>query len=249
MNKRAWVIASAIGCAIGAPAGAATSQPGTAPHSNTSHSNAYGTRAGATGKEASDEANGARSELNRAVQVVKTMKTDNHLKNLLQQARGVFILTRYGRAALGVGGQGGEGVLVTRKDGHFGNPVFYNMGGVSIGPQAGITGGEVAFLLMSDRAVKQFESKGNFSINADAGLTIVAYSARGQGSAGKLSDVVVWSQTKGAYAGATVGITDVVVDHNKNRAYYAQRNVTPKQIIAGEVPNPHSNVLGSALNA
>lgn len=199
--------------------------------------------------ERREELQDAQHDIMEAVQVVQRMKADPRMSGLLQRARGVFILPDYGRGALGVGVQGGEGVLVTRKGGNFSNPVFYNMGGISIGAQAGASGGELAFLLMTDKAVQEFESGKNFSLNADAGLTIVNYSRRAQVSGGKVQDVVVWSNTKGAYAGASVALTDIVVDGQANRAYYGRDSVTPGEIIQGRVENPHNNVLGKVLGA
>lgn len=191
----------------------------------------------------------AQQEIDRAVQVVQRMKADPKMQDALQQAKGVFILPHYGRGALGVGVQGGEGVLVTRQGNKFGNPVFYNLGGVSIGAQAGGAGGPVAFLLMTDKAVQDFASGKKFSLDADAGLTIVNWSKRAQGSAGKVQDVIAWSATKGAYAGVSVGVTDVMVDKDANRAYYGRDGLQPREIVNGRVDNPRSNVLGLVLGA
>jgi len=190
---------------------------------------------------------GALGEIQEAVQVVHRMKSDRSVADLLQRARGVFILPDYGRAAVGVGVQGGQGVLETRTGSGFGNPVFYNMGGVSLGAQVGAAGGQLAFLLMTDKAVQQFRSGQKFSLNADAGLTIGDLSTRGQASGGKVEDVVVWSGTKGAYVGASVALTDVVVDQQANRAYYGRTDATPQAILSGKLDNPHNNVLGKVL--
>lgn len=138
-----------------------------------------------------DEVRQARAELDEAVQVVQRMKSDAGVTGMLRQAKGIFIMPDYGRAALGLGVQGGQGVLVMRQGDSFSNPVFYNMGGLSIGVQAGAAGGQVAMLLMTDKAVQDFRSGKNFSINADAGLNVVNYSARMQASAGKIQDVIV----------------------------------------------------------
>lgn len=194
-----------------------------------------------------------RKEIDEAVHVVQKMKSDPRLAGLLQRANAVFILPHYGRAALGIGAQGGEGVLVPRRGRDFGNPtfghpVFYKLGGISIGAQAGGAVGELALLLMTDRAVREFASDKKFSLDADMGLTIVNYSGRAQLSGGKVQDVIVWSDTEGAYAGISVGLTDVFVDREANRAYYG-REVTPSQVIGGQVDNPNNNVLGMVLGA
>jgi len=196
-----------------------------------------------------DDRHDVMQEVNNAVQVVQRMKADPRLVDELSRARGVFVLPTYGRGALGVGIQGGEGVLVTRQGSHFSNPVFYDLGGVSVGAQAGGSGGQLAFILMSDKAVAAFESSRKFSLNADAGLTIANWSRRAQASRGKVQDVIVWSDTNGAYAGASVGVTDVMLDKDANRAYYGRDGLEPRQIIDGRVDNPHSNILGRVLAA
>jgi lipid-binding SYLF domain-containing protein len=186
-------------------------------------------------------------EVDKGVQVVQHMKADPKVRRTLSQARGVFVLPAYGRGALGVGFQGGEGMLLERQGKRFSNPVFYNLGGVSVGAQAGGSGGPVVFLLMTDRAVAEFASDQKFSLNADAGLTIANWSRRAQASGGKVQDVIVWSQTKGAYVGASIGLTDVMLDTEANRAYYGRAGLSPREIIDGKAKNPHSNVLGRVL--
>lgn len=188
------------------------------------------------------------SQVDESVQVVQRMKSDPRVTDMLARAKGVFIMPDYGRGAIGVGVQGGEGLLLVRRQGQgFSNPVFYDMGGISIGAQLGASGGQVALLLMTDKAVQQFESGKKFSLNADAGLTIVNWSRRAQTSTGKLEDIVVWSNAKGAYAGLSVGVNDIMLDRDANRAYYGRTELTPQQILDGAVPNPRHNVLGMVL--
>jgi lipid-binding SYLF domain-containing protein len=98
------------------------------------------------------------------------------------------------------------------------------------------------------RAAAAYGGK-NFSLNADAGLTIGTYSARGQASGGKIQDVVIWSGAKGIYGGVSVGINDVIYDADATQAYYGKREVDPAQILDGRVQNPQSNVLGMVLAA
>lgn len=188
----------------------------------------------------------ARQQVREAVRVVREMKSDPELAQALRRAHGVFILPSYGRAAAGLGVQGGKGVLVTRDGERFGDPVFYRMAGISVGPQAGIAAGDLAFLLMTERAVQEFRSRRNLSLSADGTLTLGTWSGRGHAAAGKLQDVVAWSGTQGAYAGLSVGVHGIRVDADANHAYYG-RKATPLQILAGRVHNPHRNLLGAVL--
>jgi lipid-binding SYLF domain-containing protein len=86
-----------------------------------------------------------------ALIVVRQLESDATMRKLLQDASGVFIVPTYGRAALGIGAHGGAGVLLVKKSsGNWTNPVFYNIGGISIGAQAGAQAGSVAFVLNND---------------------------------------------------------------------------------------------------
>lgn len=190
---------------------------------------------------------GPRAQLIEATQVVRRMKADPDLLLLMKRARGLFILTDYGRAAAGIGVQGGRGVLVTRRGEDFGNPVFYNMGALTIGPQIGAAGGEAAYLLMTERAVQRFLSDRTFSLTAGAGLTFANYQARGLAATGKVSDVVVWSGAPGLYAGLNVGVSGIAPDEEANRAYYGREDATPMLILTGRIPNPHNNILAMVL--
>jgi lipid-binding SYLF domain-containing protein len=184
-------------------------------------------------------------QVNDAKAVVERMKSDPAVKDLLQKARGVFILPTYGRGAWGLGVRGGEGVMLTHSGGKWSNPVFYNMGGVSIGLQGGVEAGALAMLLMSDKAVNQFMSENNFSLNAGIGLTIVNYTAKAQADLGK-GDVIVWADTKGAFANASVGVSDIRLDEGDTKAFY-KRTATAKEILDGAVTSSQADALKQAL--
>lgn len=200
---------------------------------------------------ASGQASEARDTLQEAQQVVQQMKRDPELRQQMNRARGIFIAPNFARAAGGVGVQGGEGVLLARmNNGRWSNPVFYNMGGVSIGAQAGASAGAIAFLLMNDKALNTFKTSNNFSLNANAGLSIVDYSARAQSSIGK-GDVIAWSDTEGLFAGASIGVSDIQWDEEESRAYYgtSAAQATPQTILAGQMRRspPGAQALQRAL--
>lgn len=200
----------------------------------------------ASAPPASGPAADARETVADAAQVLREMKMDPQSAALLRRAHGILILPHYGRAALGVGLRVGQGVLVTRHGAGFSDPAFFRLGGISVGVQAGIAAGDVVYLLMSDPAVQQFRSNRSFSLAANAGLTVGSYSARRHASKGKLEDVVIWSGAHGAYAGGSLGISEVVPDTQANRAYYG-RDVRPDEILGGLVVDPHPNVLAMVL--
>lgn len=202
-----------------------------------------------TTAKAGDEYADAKSTADEAARVVQQMKADPNIRDALTRAKAVFIVPDYGRAALGVGGAGGEGVLVANNNGTWSAPAFYNVGTLTLGLAAGVEAGSVAFLIMSDKAIQGFKKENNFALSADAGLTIANWSKRGQASAGENADVIAWSGTKGLYGDLAVSVSDIMWDNDANKAYY-QKNVVANDIITGTVHDPlTSSSLKSEFSA
>ncbi|HEY0844396.1 MAG TPA: lipid-binding SYLF domain-containing protein [Noviherbaspirillum sp.] len=175
------------------------------------------------------------------------MESDPNVAKLLQKAKGVFLVPQYGRGGLGVAARGGEGVLLVNNGGKWSNPVFYNFGGLSVGAQAGVEIGSMAMLLMSQKAVDNFTQQNNFSLTADAGLTIVNYTAKAQAATGR-EDVVVWADTKGAFADVAIGMTDIYFDEDENAAFYKAK-IAAKEIVAGRVKSAAASELTQELSS
>ncbi len=195
------------------------------------------TKDAATSAYSSEEMKDAKDTVQEAARVVEQLKADQATREVLNRAKAVFIVPTYARASLGVGGAGGEGVLVANNGGNWSGPAFYNTGSINLGLEAGVEAGSLAFLVMSDKAMDGFRQENNFSLNADAGLTIVNFSKRGQISAGKGADVIVWADTKGLYGSLAVSVTDIAWDDEENRAYY-QESVDASDIINGTAKEP-----------
>jgi lipid-binding SYLF domain-containing protein len=183
-----------------------------------------------------------------AVGVVHTMSNETGMPALLGRARGVFIVPTYGRAALGVGGAGGAGVLMVRRaDGAWANPVFFDIGGLSVGLQAGVEGGSIALVLLNQKAVDSFRNRNNFSLSADAGLTVVNFARMAQGSTA--GDAVVWSGSKGLFGNAaTVGVNDVRYNQRLTEAYYG-KPMTALQAIDSTETNAQADALRKVLGS
>ncbi len=151
----------------------------------------------------------AQNLVNKATDVANEMKKDPNLVQMMQKAKGIFIMPKYAKGGLIVGAQGGEGVmLVHHRGSNWTTPVFYDTGGLSFGAQAGVSAGSIAMLLMSDKAINRFKGDDKFALNAEAGISIIKYSAAGRATPGQ-PDVILWSDQKGAYAGATLSLTDI----------------------------------------
>lgn len=181
-----------------------------------------------------------------ATSVVEKMRQAKGMDALLEKAKGVYIVPEYGKAGVVVGGEGGSGVLLSHENGKWTAPGFYDVGGITFGAEAGAKGGSVAFVILSDEGMQEFLSDNNFSLDANAGLTIVNYDTDAKASYGK-GDIVMWSDTKGAYVGAGVSASDVVFNEENTKGFYGEK-VTPNQIVSGSLDTEKAEDLTDALS-
>jgi lipid-binding SYLF domain-containing protein len=201
---------------------------------------------GAPAAHATNHDQAAQRRVNAAIKVVDEMRENPGLTRLLERASGVFIVPRYGRGGFIVGGQSGGGVVLERHEDRWSYPAFFDIGGGSIGAQAGGEGGAVAMILMTPRAMHKFEhTRNTWALNASAGLTVVNWSDRAQADSGN-GDVVLWSDSQGLYAGLTASITDIRPDRKLDHAYYG-RTANAREILSDQVKNPEANPLRHAL--
>ncbi len=188
----------------------------------------------------------AQRHVEDAIQAVARMLAEPRLAALLDRAKGVLIVPRYAEGGFIVGGSGGVGVLLAHTHRTWTDPVFYRVGGVSIGLQLGGASGPIALLLMSEKAVQKFQdSLSTWSLGGRAGLTVARFSQQTSHPAGSL-DVIVWSRVQGLFGGVAFSALDVTPDQTANHAYY-RSPVAPLQILVGAVRNPRAQPLCDAL--
>ena len=187
----------------------------------------------ASNVQTGEERRNARDVLDESEKVLQNMKREDGMDAALEQAKGVFLVPDFGRGAFVFGGRGGQGVVLAKDGGDWNGPAFFNFGAVSAGAQGGVAAGEVAMLLMTDKAVASFKQDHNFALNADAGLTLVDWSKVAQGSYGK-GDVLFWSSTEGLFAGGAISVSDVFSDDEANQEYYT-RATSAEAILEGDV--------------
>ncbi|HEX3969838.1 MAG TPA: lipid-binding SYLF domain-containing protein [Stellaceae bacterium] len=236
MNKKIFMASVASLLLMGVPAfaaGNASSQDAAPAHAQKPNSNSA--------------RNDALQAVKDATTTLHQAKNDHDFDKLLHQAKGIFIVPHYGKGALIVGGSEGHGVLLARENGHWSDPAFMALGSVSVGAQAGGEGGSIIMVLMTDKALSDFTEHSNFSLNANAGLSIVNYSARAEGGFGK-GDVVLWSNTSGAFGGAAITGSDISADQDRDNAFYDRQNLTTNTIIKQNIKSAAAAPLVEALS-
>lgn len=192
------------------------------------------------------ESGNGQTLINGAVKTVPMIKSDARFEHMLAKAKGVVIFPTMVKAAFLVGGSGAQGVLLKHNsDGSWSDPAFVTLGSVSAGLQAGGKAGPVAFLLMTKKALGDMTQANNFSLNANSGLTIVGYSAKGQAPVGK-GDIVIWSDQSGAFAGGSFSGADITQNTTEDHTYYS-KPVDAVQVLKGDAHQSGAQKLVQAL--
>jgi lipid-binding SYLF domain-containing protein len=163
---------------------------------------------------------------------------------VLAHARGVAIGT-ITKAGLGIGGQGGEGIVMLLYLGTppatWSAPSAYNMSGGSLGAQIGFTTIRYIIILNTDQAVRLFSSTGKVSFDATATGT----AGNDTGREGEATDdlerhaLIIYKDTGGLYGGATFGGTSVQVANEVNQIAYGD-HVFVRTIFSGRIKAPES---------
>jgi len=184
-----------------------------------------------TAHAASDAAN----LVDKARITIDDLKKDKEFGNatdLLHHAKAVMIVPSLIKGGFFLGGEGGEGVLLTKAAGDdWSYPAFYTLASASFGLQIGLEQSELILFVMSDKALGAF-MKDEFKVGAEAGLAVVTLGSSAEvatTSAGQ-ADIVVWASSSGAYAGISLNGSLVKPRKTWNDSYYG-RTVSVKDIV------------------
>ncbi len=166
-------------------------------------------------------------------------------RNLVKDAKGIFVAPQIIKGAFIIGASGGSGVFVARdyKTGQWAGPAFYTIGEASFGFQAGGSASEVILLAMTDRGVYAL-LESSVKLGADIGVAAGPIGVGAAASTANLSaDIITFARSKGLYGGISVDGAIVKTRNDWNSAYYGT-SVTPSEIlIRRTVSNPASASL------
>src|ERR1700677_322296 len=161
---------------------------------------------------------------------------------ILQNAKGIAICTIV-KAGIGIGGQGGEGIVMVRHLGD-GAPVWrapsaFNISGASIGAQLGFSSISYIIVLNTEKAIGQFVGSGK--VKWDATPTGTAGQDTGVESQStrdlERKDVLVYRESGGIFGGATFGGSTIEVKDEINQQAYGP-HIRVRDILEKPRPPP-----------
>ena len=162
-------------------------------------------------------------------------------RDLLVKARAIAVFPRVVKVALGVGGEGGRGVVSKRVGDHWGPPVFLRAGGGSFGPQIGASSTDLFVLLMNDESVDSL-MKDRFGLGGEAGVAAgpVGRNAGAATDALMQAAMLSYSRSRGVFAGLAVKGVVIKPEDDLNLAVY---NKTAEELLKETVPTDTASEL------
>jgi SH3 domain-containing YSC84-like protein 1 len=168
---------------------------------------------------------------------------DDIPEDLLDKAECLVILPSVKKAAFGIGGSFGRGVMICRNGPHYtglwGPPALYALEGVNIGFQLGGQATDFVLLVMNPKGARSLLSS-KVKLGADASA---AAGPKGRASEAATdvvmsAEILSYSRAKGLFAGISLEGSTLRSDGSANEKLYGQK-VSAKDIIRlGKVKTP-----------
>jgi len=200
---------------------------------------------------ADDDANHAR--IVEAAEIFARMATEEDaipLRKTLKNAKAVMIFPSVWKAAVVVGAEGGNGLLLARdNDGVWSNPAFYTVGGGSIGFQIGVQDSEVIMAIMTDRGLDAVIAN-NFKIGVDASIALgpIGGGIGGATTTNFGGDIAIFTKNMGLFGGVSMKGAIIYERNDQEEAFYGSEFATARTIvIERKFTNPDADVLRSVV--
>jgi lipid-binding SYLF domain-containing protein len=170
-------------------------------------------------------------------EILGKMKREDMINmELLKEAKGVVILNVTG-FSIGIGGSGGDGILMARTEKGWSGPVAITTQGGTLGIDVGGTDNDIVILLMKDGVVSKWGNGDHFS-SASASAVMGPKGGAALDASMKNRDFNVYIWNKGAKLGVNFGGFDVDINDEANANFYGRPMVSAKDILNSvtEVP-------------
>lgn len=183
----------------------------------------------------------ADKRLAESTAVLKTIADKKDISNTAwSRAKCVLVYPRVKKVGVGIGVSYGRGVLVCRSganmDGKWGAPIMYTLDTSSLGAQLGSTATDYVLLVISQRGADKVLSG---KLKLGAGVSAVAGPAGANAAAfnDPNVDILSYSQSKGLFAGASLGTASMGTDNDANKQLYG-KDIDAAQIRDAETQIP-----------
>jgi lipid-binding SYLF domain-containing protein len=156
---------------------------------------------------------------------------------LLADAQGVAIIPRVIQAGFVFGGRGGHGIVMAKdRGGNWCDPVFIDLGGASVGFQAGVESTDVVLVFRNRKSLDRLlKGKGKITLGADAAVAAgpVGRMAAAATDAKLEAEIVSYSRSRGLFAGVSLDGAAIHANTDSNAMFQKPGQVGEKKLADG----------------
>jgi lipid-binding SYLF domain-containing protein len=187
----------------------------------------------------SDESERAMSAANVIRQESARTPETSIPEDLLAKAQGIAVFPNVVKAAMGIGGTHGKGLLAKRTARGWGTPIFVDISGGSFGFQIGVESVDLVLIFTNDDGINGI-LKGKFEIGGEAGATAgpIGRSVKAGVPVTFDSPIYSYSRSKGLFAGIALKGNAITIDDSANQKVYGKDVNAESIALKGFSPTP-----------
>jgi lipid-binding SYLF domain-containing protein len=183
----------------------------------------------------------ADKRLAESATVLETITTKSEISNTAwSKAKCVLVYPSVKKVRIGIGMSYGRGVVCrtgANMDGKWGAPIMYTLDTGSLGAQLGSTSTDYVLLIISQRGADKILS-GKLKLGAGASAVAGPSGANAAALNDPNVDILSYSQSKGLFAGATLGSASMASDDSVNKDLYGKDIDAAQMVRDGNTPIP-----------
>ncbi len=195
----------------------------------------------AVAAETGDQAERSQHAANVIRQLMNTPES-NIPDQLLEHAQAIAVIPNLVKAALGVGGVHGKGLIARRTANGWGTPSFIDLSGGSFGFQLGVSSTDLVLVFTREDGLKGLLDN-KLELGAEAGATAGPVGRSGEAGTNLTFDspIYSYSRSKGLFAGIALKGSVITIDDSANHKVYGS-GVSGREILMGNTVAPTSVV-------
>jgi lipid-binding SYLF domain-containing protein len=151
--------------------------------------------------------------------------------SILRKAFGIAIIPGVVKAAYGIGGEFGRGVLLIQDSGAWSNPSFITLAGGSLGWQIGIQKSDLILVFQTRQSIDNIAA-GKITLGADASVAAgpVGRGAQATTDLELKAEIFAYSKAKGLFVGISLKGAAIQIDAAANGRFYGDPEITARDI-------------------
>jgi len=158
--------------------------------------------------------------------------------SILRKCRGIAIFPGVIKAAYGIGGQFGKGIVLVKSEaGEWSDPAFVSLVGGSIGWQIGVQKADIILVFKTAKSIENI-AEGKITLGADLSVAAgpVGRQAEASTDLDMEAEIYSYSKSKGLFAGVSLKGASIQADREANAAFYGRRDISANDILQGRGP-------------